>query len=235
LGGAKVASHDNNRTYEITFELGDSTQAGSVLINHLYDMFADWAQQAPRSDVDDDDLGNLTHRFSTVSHGSLRFYAHQYRPEGQPVIPRLIHRWLNPLSLAYWYMYGGERCKETGGIILNACQYTSKELTLVVKALQARTIDCVIKKRASGNVLCFKDDSAVWVWKLMEPHILDELKELLRPDMPASMDHTRGENGSEALDGDSELKMVDEADLAMEGSYVGTGTQVPVKVSSFET
>jgi hypothetical protein len=61
------------------------------------------------------------------------------------------------------------------------------------------------------------------------------LKELLRPDMPASMDHTRGENGSEALDGDSELKMVDEADLAMEGSYVGTGTQVPVKVSSFET
>lgn len=233
LGGAKVSSHDNNRTYEITFELGDETQAGSILIDHLYDMFADWAQQAPRADVDDD-LGN-THRFSTVSHGSLRFYAHQYRPEGEPVIPRLIHRWLNPLSLAYWYMYGGEKCKETGGMILNACQYTSKELTLVVKALKARTVDCVIKKRKFGNVLCFKDESAVWVWKLMEPHILDELKEALRPDMLVSMNNARGEDGPEVSDGDSELKMTDEADLAMEGSFVGTGAEIPVKVSSLET
>lgn len=233
LGGAKIASHDNNRTYEITFELGDETEAGSILIDHLYDMFADWAQQAPRTDVDDD--LSKTRRFSTVSHGSLRFYAHQYRPEGQPVIPRLIHRWLNPLSLAYWYMYGGEKCKETGGIILNACQYTSKELTLVVKALKARTVDCVIKKRRSGNVLCFKDESAVWVWKLMEPHILDELKDLLRPEMPVSMNHTQGKDGPIASDGDSELKMTDEMDLAMEGSYVGTGTEVPVKVSSLET
>ena len=221
LGGAKVDSFDKNRTYEITFELGDETQAGSILIGHLYDMFADWAQQAPRTEVHDD-LGKKIHRFSTVSHGSLRFYAHQYRPEGQPVIPKLIHRWLNPLSLAYWYMYGGEKCKETGGLILNALPYTSKELTLVVKALKARTVDCVIKKRKAGNVLLFKDESAVWLWKLMEPHVLDELKDLLRPDEP------RGEDGSNAFNGDSESKMTEEADLAMEG----TGTEVSVKVGT---
>lgn len=231
LGGAKVASHDHNRTYEITFELSDGTQeAGSILINHLYDMFTDWVQQAPRMDVDDD-LGK-THRFSTVSHGSLRFYAHQYRPEGEPVIPRLIHRWLNPRSLAYWYMYGGEKCKHSGGMILNACQYTSKELTLVVKALKARTVDCVIKKRRSGNALVFKDESAAWVWKLMEPHILDELKDLLRPDMAVSVDNTRGKDGPEVFDEVSELKVTDETDLDIEGSDMGAGVGVPVKVGT---
>lgn len=231
LGGASIASHDHNRTYEITFELGDRPQeAGSILINHLYDMFADWAQQAPCTDVDDGLV--KTHRFSTVSHGSLRFYAHQYRPEGQPVIPRLIHRWLNPLSLAYWYMYGGEKCTKTGGMILNACQYTSKELTLVVKALKARTVDCVIKKRKSGRVLIFKDESAAWVWRLMEPHILDELKDLLRPDMAVN---TRGHDAPEALDELSELKVAEEADLDVESNDIGTGVEVSVKVGSFET
>lgn len=226
LGGAKIASYDHNRTYEITFELGDDGQeeSGPILINHLYDMFADWAQQAPRVEVLDDDVSKVR-RFSTVSHGSFRFYAHQYRPEGEPVIPRLIHRWLNPLSLAYWYMYGGTKCKNTGGIILNACQYSSKELTLVVKALKARTVDCVIKKRRSGNVLLFKDESAAWIWRLMEPHILDELKDLLRPNMPVN---TRDSNPPQASDEASEVKVTeDEADVDVEGP--------PVKVGVLET
>lgn len=230
LGGAKITSHDNNRTYEVGFELTDATEAGPVLIDHLYDIFADWAQQAPRTEVNDD--SRKTYRFSTVSHGSLRFYAHQYRPEGLPVIPRLIHRWLNPLSLAYWYMYGGEKCKETGGIVLNACQYTSKELTLVVKALKARTVDCVIRRRKAGNVICFKDESAVWIWKLMEPHILEGLKESLRPETPVRMNGNIVKNEPEANDGELVLKTTDEADLGIESNDTETDIDVPLKVGS---
>nr|XP_024399753.1 pentatricopeptide repeat-containing protein OTP51, chloroplastic-like isoform X1 [Physcomitrium patens]PNR38285.1 hypothetical protein PHYPA_021396 [Physcomitrium patens] len=220
LGGAQIISHDCNRTYEVCFKLTDATEAGPILINHLYDMFADWSQQAPRMEVDDD-LGKKYH-FSTVSHVSLQFYAQQYRPEGQPVIPRLIHRWLNPLSLAYWYMYGGEKCKETRGIILNACQYTSMELTLVVKSLKAGTVDCFVRKRRSGNVLCFTGESAARIWKLMEPHILDEVKDLLRPDISSSMDDTGLKDEPEAFDDELELKVTNEDDLVNEDNFMRT-------------
>lgn len=209
LAGARMASYDNDRTYEFHFQLDSGTQAGPVLINHLYDMFKDWAQQAPCVEVEDD-LGQSNGqrtviRFATVSHGSFRFYAHQYRPEGNPVIPRLIHRWLNPLSLAYWYMYGGSKCNESGGIILKTSQYSPKELTLVVKALKAKTIDCLVKKKKSGNEILFKDKSAMWLWKLMEPHILDELKDSLKPEERDIDVGTAANNGFESFGGDLDM------------------------------
>uniref|UniRef100_A0A7I4B7M8 Pentacotripeptide-repeat region of PRORP domain-containing protein n=1 Tax=Physcomitrium patens TaxID=3218 RepID=A0A7I4B7M8_PHYPA len=189
-------------------------------VKDCYALLTERKMQAPRMEVDDD-LGKKYH-FSTVSHVSLQFYAQQYRPEGQPVIPRLIHRWLNPLSLAYWYMYGGEKCKETRGIILNACQYTSMELTLVVKSLKAGTVDCFVRKRRSGNVLCFTGESAARIWKLMEPHILDEVKDLLRPDISSSMDDTGLKDEPEAFDDELELKVTNEDDLVNEDNFMRT-------------
>lgn len=186
LGGARLESHDNDRTYEFHFGLNSDTHVGPIMINHLHKTFADWAQQEPRVEIVEDpsEASKQDHlvQFATVSHGSFRFYAHQYRPEGQPVIPRLVHRWLTPRSLAYWYMYGGSKCEATGAIILNASHYTPKELELVAKALKARTIDCERKKQRSGYIVRFRGQSAMWLWKLMEPHILEELRELLKPE-----------------------------------------------------
>lgn len=187
LGGAKMESPDKDRTYELHLEFNCENQVASVLKDHLFLLFQSWWKRNKRTKGEDEESlieGNtktLT-RLETISHGSLRFYAHQYRPKGDPVIPKLIHRWLKPRTLAYWYMYGGRKCYRTGGIVLKASKYSGKQIQLVVKALKARTMDCCRKKKRNGDVIRFEGRSASWLWKMMEPHILEELREHLKPE-----------------------------------------------------
>ncbi|CAI5494604.1 unnamed protein product [Closterium sp. Naga37s-1] len=136
--------------------------------------------------------------FSTVPHPSLVFYLHQYRPEkqdGRAVVPRLVHKWLTPRALAYWYMYAGQRGQSSqrgklgqhnqGSIVLDARMYQAKEVALIVKALKARTIDCAQSKRGKGSkgprAVRFSGPSAHFLWKFMEPFVLEEVKEELSP------------------------------------------------------
>ncbi|KAG6547395.1 hypothetical protein Mapa_010843 [Marchantia paleacea] len=186
LGGARVESHDKNRTYELHFELDPDHQVGALLLKHLYQLFADWSVEGPKERLSDDpkrlSQTKKVLSFRTVSHGSFRFFAHQYRPDGKPKIPRLIHRWLSPQTLAYWYMYGGKRCAQTGGIILNASAYSSKELTLVVDALKAKTIECERRQSKDEQSLLVTGKSALWLWKLMQPFIVDGAKDFLEPE-----------------------------------------------------
>eukprot|EP00897_Mesotaenium_endlicherianum_P004162 jgi/Mesen1/3774/ME000205S03040 len=183
LGGGRVESHDFDRTYEIHFEQDQESERRTRVLRHLFELFQPWAQNTPAILPQAEPDGSVRHmlHFATVSHKSFRFYAHQWCPQGTGVIPRLVHRWLSPRALAYWYMYGGFRCPSTGGIILNAKEYSTKEVQLVVHALKARAMDCQHKRRKRENVIRFTDKSATWLWKLMEPYILPEVLDDLKP------------------------------------------------------
>lgn len=186
MAGAGVESHDRNRTYELHFGLDPDSEVGLPLINHLYQQFSDWStgppNRQPLPNPKDPQRSKMLLAFQTVSHGSFRFFAHQYRPSRSPVIPRLVHRWLTPRALAFWYMYGGSKCPQTGDIHLHAAAYSDKEIMLVVNALKARTIDCEKRGSGSGLVICFNGRSAIWLWGLMEPYILPKVKNLLNPE-----------------------------------------------------
>ncbi|GJM86548.1 hypothetical protein PR202_ga02417 [Eleusine coracana subsp. coracana] len=43
--------------------------------------------------------------------------------KGQPVLPKLVHRWLSPRVLAYWFMFGGFRL-QSGDIVLKVFRET---------------------------------------------------------------------------------------------------------------
>lgn len=211
LGGAKMESPDRNRTYELHLEFNCQNKVGRMVKDHLAFLFqAWWKQNQPptpsegeESLVEGSSTKSLT-QLETVSHGSFRFYAHQYRPDGDPVIPKLIHRWLRPRTLAYWYMYGGRKCQTTGGIVLNASKYSGKQIQLVVKALKARTMDCRRKKKRNGDVIRFEGKSAVWLWKLMEPYILKALREQLKPEeVPVNLAAAESDELWESHDGAS--------------------------------
>eukprot|EP00271_Cylindrocystis_brebissonii_P001378 TRINITY_DN1164_c0_g1_i1.p1 TRINITY_DN1164_c0_g1~~TRINITY_DN1164_c0_g1_i1.p1 ORF type:complete len:605 (-),score=85.17 TRINITY_DN1164_c0_g1_i1:1875-3689(-) len=160
LGGVYIETHDQDRTYKIHFEQGVRHRNGTLLLRHLYEIFVDWAQgsvsresephvpfvepparesNAPSNDNAPSVRPIATRKVTcpTVSHGSFRFYAHQWHPERRGKIPRLVHRWLSPRTLAYWYIYGGQCCPLTGGILLQAKSYLAREIQLVTKALKA--------------------------------------------------------------------------------------------------
>ncbi|KAL2652236.1 hypothetical protein R1flu_020364 [Riccia fluitans] len=196
LGGARIETHDRNRTYEVHFEQDPDDQVRSTLLQHLYSKLSDWCEETPKQRLADDPRNSSQTKkvvaFQTISHGSFRFFAHQYRPDGKPKIPRLIHRWLSPQTLAYWYMYGGRRCSQTGSIILNASAYTSKELSLVVDALKAKTIDCEKRQTKNDLFLIVEGKSASWLWKLMQPHIIPGVQDFLKPEDKGYVDPVLG-------------------------------------------
>ena len=45
--------------------------------------------------------------FSTTQQACFRFYGHQFYNGNYKKVPKLIHRWLTPRGIAYWYMDDG--------------------------------------------------------------------------------------------------------------------------------
>ncbi|KAI5084756.1 hypothetical protein GOP47_0000925 [Adiantum capillus-veneris] len=223
LGGAKMESPDRNRTFELHLEFNCEHVVKRAIKDRLSFLFQAWWKPSQSVVLTASDECEEAHmegsatesfiRLETVNHGSFRFYAHQYRPNGEPIIPKLIHRWLKPRTLAYWYMYGGRKCQRTGGIILNASKYSGKQIQLVVKALKARTMDCRRKKRRNGDVIRFEGRSAMWLWKLMEPHILKNVKEQLKPEaIPVDLALAKGTKSWDAQDYNVDEASSDEGD-----------------------
>ncbi|KAE9447198.1 hypothetical protein C3L33_20890, partial [Rhododendron williamsianum] len=81
------------------------------------------------------------------SHTSLKrhIYDQQFWPKGQAVIPKLIHRWLSPRVLAYWYMFAGYRT--SSGDILLKVKGSQEGVERIVKALKAKSLDCKVKRK----------------------------------------------------------------------------------------
>lgn len=172
LGGLRIESDEERKKHMIRFDFNENSGMHSVLRRHLYDQYHEWLHPACKVTDGSDDI---PYKFSTISHSYFGFYADQFWPKGRPLIPKLIHRWLSPRVLAYWFMYGGHRTS-VGDIILKL-KGSSEGVGKVVKALKAKSLDCRVKKKGKVFWIGFLGSNSTWFWKLIEPYVLDELKE----------------------------------------------------------
>ncbi|XP_060169729.1 pentatricopeptide repeat-containing protein At2g15820, chloroplastic isoform X2 [Lycium barbarum] len=169
LGGLQIIRSDGKkRLHAIHFEFNEELKVHSILKGHIHATFHEWLGSH-------DDVPSS---FTTISHSYFTFYADQFWPDGRPCIPKLIHRWLSPRVLAYWYMYGGYRT--SSGDILLKVKGSPEGVVSIVKALKVKSLDCRVKKRGRVFWIGFLGDNATFFWKMVEPFILDELKELLK-------------------------------------------------------
>ncbi|KAE8703139.1 Pentatricopeptide repeat-containing protein [Hibiscus syriacus] len=185
LGGLRIDSDEERKNHVIRFEFNQDSVMHSILKRHVHDQYHEWLHPSSKLIAGDDDI---PHKFSTISHLYFGFYADQFFPKGQPVIPKLIHRWLSPIVLAYWYMYGGYRT--SSGDILLKLKGSSEGVEKVVKTLKAKSLNCRVKRRGGVFWLGFLGNDSMWFWKLVEPHILDDLKDFLK----AGSDDSAGES-----------------------------------------
>lgn len=176
LGGLEIDSDEERKKHKIRFEFNETSRAHSVLRRHLYDQYHEWLHPSCKlSDGSDD----VSYRFSTISHSYFGFYADQFWPKGQAMIPKLIHRWLSPKVLAYWYMYGGHRT--SSGDILLKLKGSTEGVQKVVETLKAKSLNCRVKRKGRVFWIGFLGSDSTWFWKLVEPYILQDLSDLLRP------------------------------------------------------
>ncbi|KAL1188707.1 Pentatricopeptide repeat-containing protein [Cardamine amara subsp. amara] len=194
LGGLQIESDKEEKCHIIKFEFRETSQAHLILRQHIHDHFREWLQ--PSIDLQED----IPFEFSSISHSYFGFYADHFWPKGRPEIPKLIHRWLSPHSLAYWYMYSGFRTS-SGDIILRL-KGSLEGVEKVVKALRGKSMECRVKKKGKVFWIGLQGTNSASFWKLIEPHVLEDLKDHLKP-APESMDNDGEEEEEQSTNFDT--------------------------------
>ncbi|GLJ43880.1 hypothetical protein SUGI_0914700 [Cryptomeria japonica] len=227
LSGAMLESHDKNKTFELHFEFNKKLEFCDILKTNLYAIFFEWLKSLDQLNIQ---VEEVSRHFSTVNHRSFRFYADHFRPGGKMAVPRLIHCWLSPRTLAYWYMYGGRK-SASGYIVFYGMSYRVEECEIIAKALKAKSINCVIKRcRKLFQIRCQGKD-AMRLWKLMEPYILDGLKEVLKPEDGFA----EGEARTEGIDFESEDEYNNDSSSSSSDTKVQKGIEEIAIVSKMYT
>ncbi|KAK2632618.1 hypothetical protein EUGRSUZ_L01320 [Eucalyptus grandis] len=168
LGGLQIDSDEQRKNHMIKFKFNENSGMHSALKRHIYEHYHEWLHPSCKLD---DNSNEIPNSFSTICHSYFGFYADQFWPRGKPVIPKLIHRWLSPCALAYWYMYGGYRM--SSGDILLKLRGSQEGVERVVKALKAKSLDCRVKRKGQVYWIGLLGSNSTWFWKLIEPYVLD--------------------------------------------------------------
>jgi len=198
LGGIRVERAEKSKQHFVCFEFKGTSSVHSILKRHIHNEYHEWLQRSGDSTNDDHDIPS---KFSTVPHICFGFYADQFQPTGRQAIPNLIHRWLSPRVLAYWYMYGGYRTSR--GDILLKVKGSRDDIERLVKALKLKSLDFRVKQKGRVFWLGFLGSNSTCFWRLIEPYILDGLKDFLRAGGEAS-ENGASDTWSSRFDSDSD-------------------------------
>ena len=175
MGDAHLESQNKGRTFRLKIEQSESHQE---YVHHLFDCFSEWVRTPPQP-KSRMRLGKKTVNwwFQTYSHSSLRFYGIQFYEDRKKKVPNLIHRWLSPVALAYWYMDDGSvKSVESKGVVFNTQGFELYEVQKLCRILKQKFgLDCKPRKQ--------KDDHQIYV----SGHSFERFRELVAPYLVSSM------------------------------------------------
>jgi pentatricopeptide repeat protein len=169
LGGTSIESHAQRGVHIVHFKFQEDSDAHSVLRVHIHERFFEWLNSESRSF---DDESKIPYEFATIPHLHFGFFADQFFLKGQPVLPKLVHRWLTPRVLAYWFMFGGFKL-QSGDIVLKVSGGSSEGVERIVTALHAQSLPSKVKRKGQFFWIGFQGSNADSFWKTIEPYVLD--------------------------------------------------------------
>ena len=182
LGGGCLETQNKGRTYRLKIE---QCKAHQAYVEHLYRLFEGWVLTPPRiKQVVSRGRASENISFQTVSHSALRFYAHQFYRDGRKQVPKLIHRWLSPRALSYWFMDDGSiKSKESKGVILNTQAFQLADVERLIQSLQANFgLQVWIRNQREGCQIYISGNSYEKFNELVAPYVLPEMQyKLPRP------------------------------------------------------
>ncbi|KAG2384495.1 Pentatricopeptide repeat-containing protein [Vigna angularis] len=169
LGGLRIDSDDPRRNHIIRFDFDGNSNSHYVLKSHIYRQFYEWLHPSCKPS---DDSENVPDKFCTIVSSHFGFYADQFWANGEPTIPKLIHRWMSPCVLAYWYMYGGHR--NSSGDIFLKIKGSQEGVENIVKKFKAMSMDCKVKRKGRVFWIGILGSHSTWFWKLVEPYMIED-------------------------------------------------------------
>lgn len=175
LGDAHLETQNNGRTYRLKVE---HSLKQRFYLEYLYEIFKEWCLSPPREKIKHlKQKIYINLAFTTVSHRSFRFYAHQFYKKGKKNVPKLIHRWLTPRVLAYWFMDDGSiKSRESKGVILNTQGYGRQDIQKLIKVLQTKfSLGCKERKQKEGFQIYISGKSYEKFVELVKPYIIKSM------------------------------------------------------------
>lgn len=167
LGDARLEQSPNLLTYRLKIEQSIDKKE---YIEHLYNIFKDWTLSEPKQN-----RNNLV--FQTRFSKSLVFFGKQFYINKKKKIPKLIHRWLTPISIAYWYMDDGSiKSKQSKGVFFNTQGFTFKEVKYLSNILTDKyNLKTSLRKQKTGYQIYVSGYSYENLRKLIYPYLINSM------------------------------------------------------------
>lgn len=169
LGDAHLERSLNGLSYCLKIE---QNILKKTYIDHLYKIFDKWCILSG-PEVKGDYI-----YFQSQFSISLLFYGRTfYNDEGNKKIPKLIHRWLTPRAIAYWYMdKGGLKSKDSKVVFFNTQGFTFKEVSLLSDILNKKyNLITIVQKQKVGYYIYVSEHSYEILRSLIFPYIIEFL------------------------------------------------------------
>jgi len=176
LGDACLETQNKGQTYRLKIEQSRSHQA---YVEHLYRLFAEWVLTPPRMrQVVSAGRQSENLAFQTVSHSAFRFYAHQFYDGRRKRVPKLIHRWLTPQGLAYWFMDDGSiKSKQSKAVIFNTQGFNRSDVERLVEVLQQLfSLQASVRNQKDGYQIYISGNSYERFAQLVSTYIIEEMQ-----------------------------------------------------------
>lgn len=176
LGDATMETANQGRTYRLKIE---QSRRHAPYVMYLYDVFREWVNSPPRSRAVQRN-GRMSENvaFATLSVAAFRFYAMQFYRDGRKCVPELIHRWLTPKALAYWFMDDGSiKSRESKGVIFNTQGFLKTEVEQLIRALQqCFQLEALVRKQPEGWQIYISGRSYERMTELIYPYLLESMR-----------------------------------------------------------
>lgn len=182
LGDACLETQNRGRTYRIKVEQSAGHEA---YLRHLHVMFGPWVLSPPSARRCGASNGSISTSwaFNTVSHGAFRFYAQQFYAGTKKCVPELIHRWLTPRGLAYWFMDDGSmKSNQSKGVIFNTQGFQRPEVERLSDVLGKQFgLQTTLRQQVDGWQIYVSGHSYEDFVKQIDPYVIDEMRYKVPP------------------------------------------------------
>jgi len=132
LGDGHLETQNNGLTFRLKVE---HAVEQIDYVEWLYQEFKNWVNQKPVVKIRRD--GQTSIGFSTYSSGIFRFYGKLFYKNGKKIVPKIISKKLEAISLAVWFMDDGSRKSlRHKTYILHTLGFTEKDVVLLRTTLK---------------------------------------------------------------------------------------------------
>ena len=173
LGDGHLETQNNGKTYRLKIE---QSLNKAEYMKWLYENFENFVLNKPKiKDKIRNKVATKNIWFSTLSHGSFRFYAQQFYAKGEKVIPKITEKLLTPLGLAVWFMDdGSKKSKFHKAKIINTQCFSKKEVLFLIKILKNKfEINAKLRYQKDGYQIYILSESMDKFKEVVGPYIID--------------------------------------------------------------